>query len=74
VVTGAASGIGKATAEKLVEDGAVVVIADLDLEAAQTVATDLGGSDAAIAIRVDVSDENSVRGMMAEALPGLRRG
>jgi rhamnulose-1-phosphate aldolase/alcohol dehydrogenase len=67
VVTGAASGIGKATAEKLVEDGAVVVIADLDLEAAQTVATDLGGSDAAIAIRVDVSDENSVRGMMAEA-------
>ncbi len=67
VVTGAASGIGKATAEKLVEDGAVVVIADLDLDAAQTVATDLGGSDAAIAIRVDVSDENSVRGMMAEA-------
>lgn len=66
VVTGAASGIGKATAEKLVEDGAVVVIADLDLEAAQSVATDLGGPDVAIAVRVDVSDEDSVQQMMAE--------
>jgi len=67
IVTGAASGIGKATAEKLVEDGAVVVIADLDVDAAQTVVTDVGGPDVAIAVRVDVSDEDSVRRMVAEA-------
>ncbi len=67
IVTGAASGIGKATAEKLVEDGAVVVIADLDVDAAQTVVTDVGGPDVAIAVRVDVSDEDSVRRMVAKA-------
>ncbi|MFJ4228897.1 bifunctional rhamnulose-1-phosphate aldolase/short-chain dehydrogenase, partial [Paenarthrobacter nicotinovorans] len=43
LVTGAASGIGKAIATRLASDGACVVIADLNLENAQAVAAELGG-------------------------------
>ncbi|WP_152352567.1 bifunctional aldolase/short-chain dehydrogenase [Brachybacterium subflavum] len=68
LVTGAGSGIGKATAERLVAEGACVVIADLNLENAQSVAEELGGSDRAIALRVDVSDEASVVQMVADAV------
>lgn len=67
IVTGAASGIGKAIAQQLVADGAVVIIGDLDLQAAQSVAAELGGPDFAIAVQVDVVDEASVRRMVAEA-------
>ena len=59
-VTGGGSGIGKATAERLSAEGAVVVIADRDFEAAKKVAIELGGSDKAIAVSVDVTDEAAV--------------
>ena len=61
LVTGAASGIGKAIAHKLAAEGAVVAIADLDLEKAQAAAAELGGSDAAIGVQADVSDEEQVQ-------------
>src|SRR4029079_2914424 len=51
LVTGAASGIGKAIATKLAAEGACVVIADLDLDTAQQVADELGGADVAVAVR-----------------------
>lgn len=43
LVTGAASGIGRAIAERLAADGAVVVIGDVQQEAGEAVAADLGG-------------------------------
>ena len=50
LVTGAASGIGKATAEKLAAEGACVVIADLSLEKAQAAAAEIGGPDVAVGV------------------------
>ncbi|MCU1539644.1 MAG: rhaD [Arthrobacter sp.] len=60
LVTGAASGIGKAIAHRLAADGACVVIADLNLENARAVAEELGGSDVAVGIQADVTDEAQV--------------
>ena len=61
LVTGAASGIGKAIAKKLAAQGAVVVIADLDLAKAQAVAAEIGGTDVAVGVQADVSDEVAVQ-------------
>ena len=68
LVTGGGSGIGKATAERLVAEGACVVIADLNLENAEQVAEELGGPDKAVALRADVSDEAAVVQAVAEAV------
>jgi rhamnulose-1-phosphate aldolase/alcohol dehydrogenase len=64
LVTGAASGIGKATAVRLAAEGACVVIADLDLEKAQAAAAEIGGSDVAVGVRVDVSSAEAVQAMV----------
>jgi rhamnulose-1-phosphate aldolase/alcohol dehydrogenase len=61
LVTGAASGIGKAIAKKLAAQGAVVAIADLDLAKAQAAAAEIGGTDVAIGVQADVSDEDAVQ-------------
>jgi rhamnulose-1-phosphate aldolase/alcohol dehydrogenase len=61
LVTGAASGIGKAIATRLAAEGACVVIADLDAEKAAAAAEEIGGSDVAIGIRADVTDEAQVQ-------------
>lgn len=61
LVTGAASGIGLATAKKLAAEGACVVIADLSLEKAEAAAQEIGSSDVAVGVRVDVSDEAAVQ-------------
>ncbi len=68
LVTGAASGIGRATAEKLAAEGACVVIADLSLEKAQEAASGIGNSDVAVGVRVDVSDRDAVRAMVDAAV------
>ena len=60
LVTGAASGIGKAVATRLAAEGACVVIADLNLEAAEAVAQELGGPDVAVGVVVDVTDPEQV--------------
>ncbi|MBV7495079.1 SDR family oxidoreductase [Pseudomonas sp. PDM24] len=61
VVTGAASGIGKATARLLAAAGARVVVADKDLEGAQRVADELGNDSFAIAF--DLTEDASIRTM-----------
>ncbi|MET3367704.1 UNVERIFIED_CONTAM: rhamnulose-1-phosphate aldolase/alcohol dehydrogenase [Jeotgalibacillus campisalis] len=68
LVTGAASGIGKAIATRLASDGACVVIADLNLENAHKVAEELGGSDVAIGVQADVTDETQIAAAIQEAV------
>jgi rhamnulose-1-phosphate aldolase/alcohol dehydrogenase len=66
-VTGAASGIGRAIAARLGAEGAAVVVADLDVAGARAVADELGGDDVAVAVAVDVSDEEQVAAGVREA-------
>src|SRR5580765_732734 len=61
VVTGAASGIGRALADAFVAAGSAVVLADLDGREAEEVAEQLrGGGADALAVTVDVSEPASV--------------
>jgi len=64
VVTGAASGLGFAIAERLVTSGAVVLIWDIDGEAGTNAAKKLGGRS----VIVDVSDANSVTAAVQASL------
>ena len=61
IITGSASGIGKAIAERYAMGGAKVVIADFNLEAATAVAKEIEATGAeAMAIRMDVTSEEEV--------------
>ncbi|HVX22777.1 MAG TPA: glucose 1-dehydrogenase [Acidimicrobiales bacterium] len=74
VVTGAAGGIGAATARRLAEEGARVVVADLNGDGAETVAADIVGSGGeAVAVVVDVSDPDSVAAMIDRAVSAFGR-
>jgi len=69
IVTGAASGIGRATAFALAAEGAAVLVADVDDAGARAVAEEIarrGGR--ASAQRTDVADERSVAAMIAAAV------
>ena len=68
LVTGAASGIGRAIATRLAAEGACVVVADLDRAKAERVAAELGGPDVAIGVAADVSDEAAVTAALAEGV------
>jgi NAD(P)-dependent dehydrogenase (short-subunit alcohol dehydrogenase family) len=73
-VTGAASGIGEATAKLFASDGERVVVADFDEDGAQRVAAEIeadGGQ--AIAVRVDVADQASVEEAVRVAQQALGR-
>ncbi|MET0954406.1 MAG: bifunctional aldolase/short-chain dehydrogenase, partial [Cryobacterium sp.] len=68
LVTGAASGIGKAIATRLAAEGACVVIADLDLAKAQAAAAEIGNTDVAVGVQANVTDENQVQAGVDAAL------
>lgn len=61
IVTGGAHGIGKALCQRFVQEGAKVAIADLDLDAAQQLATELN----ALAVQCDVSNEDDIENLVA---------
>ncbi|WP_417822039.1 SDR family NAD(P)-dependent oxidoreductase [Terasakiella sp.] len=63
IVTGGASGLGEATARKLANEGAKVAIFDMNVEAAQKVADEIGG----IAVECNVSDAASAEAAFASA-------
>lgn len=73
LVAGGASGLGEATARRLAEDGARVVIADLNTEKGEAVAAELG--EAATFAEADVTDPDAVQAAVdaaSQAEGGLR--
>ena len=64
LITGSARGIGKAFAKAYVAEGATVAIADINFEAAQKTAQELGAG--AYAVRLDVTDQASIDAAVAE--------
>jgi len=71
IITGAASGIGRACAERFAEEGAHVVVTDVDLSLAEEVANAIvskHGLRRAIALRLDVSSEEDVERAYAETI------
>ena len=69
LVTGGASGIGRATCHALASQGACVIVADLDLAGAEALAKELGGPDVAVAVEMNVADEEAIKaGVAAGAL------
>lgn len=74
LITGAARGIGFATARAFVREGARVVAADLNLEGAERAAAELGrGGGRVMALAVDVGDAASVDGMFDAILAACGR-
>ena len=71
IVTGAGRGIGRAIAEKLAAEGAVLVAADIDEAAAKQTAADLGGD--ALGIRTDVTSRESVVATVGKTLARFGR-
>jgi NAD(P)-dependent dehydrogenase (short-subunit alcohol dehydrogenase family) len=65
-VTGGGSGLGAATVRRLAQDGANVLIADVDEEAGEELATDIG--EQARFARADVTDEESTQGALDATL------
>lgn len=69
IITGSARGIGRAFAERYVAEGARVVIADINLEAASKTAAEIG--EGAIALPIDVTNQDSIEMCVREAVTQL---
>jgi 3-oxoacyl-[acyl-carrier protein] reductase len=69
IVTGSGRGIGRATAIRFAEEGAKVVVVDVDLDEAQTVVDEIGAMGGkALAVKVDVANRPSVDAMVKATL------
>ena len=69
IVTGAASGIGEASAFRLAEEGAIVVCADLNLEGAEKTANQITSSGGrANAFKIDISDSTQCDALALDTL------
>jgi NAD(P)-dependent dehydrogenase (short-subunit alcohol dehydrogenase family) len=80
IVTGAANGIGRATAIAMAAEGAAVLVADLDGAGAAAVAAQIAADDGvrdgggqALAFQLDVSDEDAVATMVGTAVDAFGR-
>ena len=69
LVTGGAQGIGKAIAVRLAQQGADVAIADVNIDLAQTVLTEMKNwGQAAVAFQADVSDSSQVEELIKKVM------
>ena len=68
IVTGAARGIGRACAERLLADGAKVVVADIDEARLNETAAAIGTADTVLAVVTDVSSKEEVEALVAAAV------
>ncbi len=73
IVTGAARGIGRACAERLLADGAKVVVADIDEARLNETAAAIGTADTVLAVVTDVSRKEEVEALIAAAVEKFGR-
>jgi NAD(P)-dependent dehydrogenase (short-subunit alcohol dehydrogenase family) len=71
LITGAARGIGRGFAQKYIDEGAQVAIADIDLDAAKKTASELG--PATYPIHIDVSDQNSIEAAISDVVAQTKK-
>jgi len=69
LITGSARGIGKAFAQSYVREGARVCISDINIDAANDTAREMGNS--AVAVRMDVTRQDSIDAGVAETIEKL---
>jgi NAD(P)-dependent dehydrogenase (short-subunit alcohol dehydrogenase family) len=74
VVTGAAGGIGSATARLMIARGATVVLADYNLDGAKALETELAASGAKVlAVGFDLGEEASIKALISSAIEAFGR-
>lgn len=74
VVTGAGRGLGRAFARKLADEGASVVVAEIDAVSGAAVAAEITGADGqAVFVETDVADEANTLAMAARAVEAFGR-
>ncbi|KFB11123.1 SDR family oxidoreductase [Nitratireductor basaltis] len=71
IITGAASGFGEGMAKRFAEEGAKVIVADLNIKGAERVAGEIG--DAAVPVKADVSRKEDVQHMADTAMEKFGR-
>ncbi|TYR32054.1 SDR family oxidoreductase [Mesorhizobium microcysteis] len=71
IITGAASGFGEGMAKRFAEEGAKIVVADLNVKGAERVAREIG--DAAVAVQTDVSQKSEIDEMVKTAMDAFGR-
>jgi 3-oxoacyl-[acyl-carrier protein] reductase len=71
IITGAASGFGEGMAKRFAEEGAKIVVADLNFKGAERVAGEIGGS--AVCIQTDVSQRPEIDRMVQMAMDAFGR-
>ena len=67
IITGASSGIGRATALRFANSGAKIVIADLKSSGTENEIADKHGKDRATFVKCDVTQENDIASLISEA-------
>lgn len=73
VITGAAQGIGRATAERFLSEGANVVISDVNEERLKATACEIGTADTLLSVVTDVSRKDQVEALIAKAVERFGR-
>jgi 3alpha(or 20beta)-hydroxysteroid dehydrogenase len=73
IITGGSGGIGKTTARRFLDEGASVVLVDIDQEALDATQRELDGGDRVLVVRADVSDDAQVENYVKAAIQRFGR-